>query len=52
MCVMYLDLGLLILAHNDSEQISALLYCISEQKLKNSVLSLEMFLCVTSDSYF
>lgn len=49
---MYVDLSLAIPAHNDSEQISAVLGCVSGQKLKNSVMCLKMFLCMITDSYF
>lgn len=43
MWVIYVYLGLVIPAHNDSEQISAVLHCIFGQKLKNAALCLEMF---------
>lgn len=52
MWVMYVYLCPVIPAHNDSEQTFAVLYCTSGQKLKNSVLGLEMFLGVVSDSCF
>lgn len=48
---MYVYLSLVILAHNYSEQIPAMLYCISGQKVKKSLLCLEMFCCVIGDSY-
>ena len=46
MWVIYVYLGLVIPAHNDSEQISAVLHCIFGQKLKNAALCLEMFFYV------
>lgn len=45
---MYVCLSLVIPAHNDSEQSSAVLCWISGEKLKNAILYLEKFFYVIS----